>query len=322
MKKITKKEIENYMLFIKSLQINVASGLKFSTRALYHQYGVSHNTTSAMRSLGYIDFNGMGANIKYEFKINNFEPYHVRKIIEYMHEYYVVKYNEIKNKSKGNESLKDAYHVPDYIKFMKLLKFNIDNNYGFKVSDLIKQCNVNRDVTTHMKKCGYLDFKGLGSNIIYKFNISKIEPEYARNVIYSIQKVKAEQKRVLSIINRGYIKNEEENDFIVSIIDTLMDAEKDTPESERLIILSKLVEKFEEATYPFPDPKTEDIIQHNIEQLGMNPKEAVDKALKEEFPAINELSVSDNRLIKVVSETSRIGLFKTKTTTNYYYINK
>jgi len=313
MREITKKEIDNYMLFMNELSANIESETKFSMRYLYSKHKVNRKASGVMKELGYIDFIGHGANIKYTFKLFKIQPIHARNLIENIIERENLHYS--KTKSNSNSKSNVSYNLPDYIKFMKLLKFNIDNGFDFKIADMIKQCNVDNLIITHMKSSNLIDIDSSG----IKFKIDKIEPENVRLVISNIQKYKSDQNKLSTIISRGYIKSESENDFIVSFLDPLMDAKKDTNEYQKLVKLTELVSKFEKAKYTFPEPKVENIIQHNVEQRGMNTNKAIDEALKETFPIVYDASKKESTLIKTISETKRIGLFKKITTTTYFY---
>lgn len=65
------------------------------------------------------------------------------------------------------------------------------------------------------------------------------------------------------------IKNEEEYDIALALIDDLMDAEPGTDEGERLEYWVKLVEIYEEEHYPIPKPAPLEAIQFAMDQQGL-----------------------------------------------------
>jgi len=58
-------------------------------------------------------------------------------------------------------------------------------------------------------------------------------------------------------------------------IETLMAAERDTPEGERLDVLVTLVEAYERKHYPLDLPDPVEAIKFRMEQKGMTPKDLV-----------------------------------------------
>ena len=58
-------------------------------------------------------------------------------------------------------------------------------------------------------------------------------------------------------------------------IETLMAAERDTPEGERLDVLVTLVEAYESKHYPLDLPDPVEAIRFRMEQKGMTPKDLV-----------------------------------------------
>ncbi len=58
-------------------------------------------------------------------------------------------------------------------------------------------------------------------------------------------------------------------------IETLMAAERDTPEGERLDVLATLVEAYERKHYRFDLPDPVEAIKFRMEQKGMTPKDLV-----------------------------------------------
>jgi HTH-type transcriptional regulator/antitoxin HigA len=66
------------------------------------------------------------------------------------------------------------------------------------------------------------------------------------------------------------IKTEEDYNLVLSRIETLMDAEADTPEAEELELLAALVELYENEHYAMDPPDPIDAIKFRMEQLGLN----------------------------------------------------
>jgi HTH-type transcriptional regulator/antitoxin HigA len=58
-------------------------------------------------------------------------------------------------------------------------------------------------------------------------------------------------------------------------IDTLMTAEPDTPDGERLDVLATLVEAYEKKHYRLDPPDPVEAIKFRMEQTGMTPKDLV-----------------------------------------------
>jgi HTH-type transcriptional regulator/antitoxin HigA len=56
-------------------------------------------------------------------------------------------------------------------------------------------------------------------------------------------------------------------------IEALFEAEPDTPEGDRLEILSTLIEAFEEQHYPIPDPDPIEAIKYYMESRGLTRKD-------------------------------------------------
>lgn len=71
------------------------------------------------------------------------------------------------------------------------------------------------------------------------------------------------------------IKTEQEYENALARIDTLMDAEPNTPECDELELLAYLVEKYEEEHYPLPNPTPIEVIKYYLEQRGLKPKDLV-----------------------------------------------
>ncbi len=66
------------------------------------------------------------------------------------------------------------------------------------------------------------------------------------------------------------IKTEKDYNLVLSRIEELMDAPKDTPEADELELLAALVEMYEDKHYPMDMPDPVDAIKFRMEQLGMN----------------------------------------------------
>ena len=58
-------------------------------------------------------------------------------------------------------------------------------------------------------------------------------------------------------------------------VETLMSAERDTPEGERLDVLVTLVEAYESRHYPLDLPDPVEAIRFRMEQKGLSPKDLV-----------------------------------------------
>ena len=69
------------------------------------------------------------------------------------------------------------------------------------------------------------------------------------------------------------IKNENDYQAALTEIDSLMDAEPDTPEGDRLDVLTTLVEAYEEKNHPIEEPDPVEAILHRMDALGMTRKD-------------------------------------------------
>jgi len=65
------------------------------------------------------------------------------------------------------------------------------------------------------------------------------------------------------------IKNEADYEAALEEIDRLMDADPDTPQGDRLDVLTTLVEAWEEKHHPIEDPDPIDAILHRMDALGL-----------------------------------------------------
>lgn len=71
------------------------------------------------------------------------------------------------------------------------------------------------------------------------------------------------------------IKNESDYDAALERIDQLMDASKNTPESDELEVLALLVEQYEASHYPIDLPDPIEAIRFRMEQFGLQDKDLV-----------------------------------------------
>ncbi|PIE83571.1 MAG: transcriptional regulator [Candidatus Contendobacter odensis] len=69
------------------------------------------------------------------------------------------------------------------------------------------------------------------------------------------------------------IKTEADYQQVLSDIERLMDAQPDTPEGDRLDVLSTLVEAYEAQHYPIEEPDPIEAIKHRMEALGLERKD-------------------------------------------------
>lgn len=82
--------------------------------------------------------------------------------------------------------------------------------------------------------------------------------------------------KLLSDVLPRKIETEEENERILKIIENLMrkDENKLIPEEETLLVLlSELVEEFEEKAYPMPDVSPSERIKYLLEEKGLKQKD-------------------------------------------------
>ena len=71
------------------------------------------------------------------------------------------------------------------------------------------------------------------------------------------------------MLNR-LIKTEKDYNLVLSRIEELMDAKKNTPEADELELLAALVEMYENKHYPMDLPDPVDALKFRMEQLGLN----------------------------------------------------
>ncbi|MGL1903156.1 MAG: helix-turn-helix domain-containing protein [Fibrobacterales bacterium] len=64
------------------------------------------------------------------------------------------------------------------------------------------------------------------------------------------------------------IKTEEDYEYTLELIDSLMNAKKDTPAGDKLDVLVTLVEKYESIHHPVPPPAPLEAIKIKIEEEG------------------------------------------------------
>ena len=72
------------------------------------------------------------------------------------------------------------------------------------------------------------------------------------------------------------IKTEAEYKAMLEVAYELMDAKEDTPEGERLELLSLLIEKYEEENYPIAPPHPISAIKFRMEQMGLKQKDMIE----------------------------------------------
>jgi HTH-type transcriptional regulator/antitoxin HigA len=69
------------------------------------------------------------------------------------------------------------------------------------------------------------------------------------------------------------IHSEAEYEQALAYVETLMDAETDSPEEDELEIWTLLIENYEETHYPIPPPDPVEAIRFRMDQLGLNPSD-------------------------------------------------
>jgi HTH-type transcriptional regulator/antitoxin HigA len=69
------------------------------------------------------------------------------------------------------------------------------------------------------------------------------------------------------------IHSEAEYEQALAYVETLMDAETDSPEEDELEIWTLLIENYEETYYPIPPPDPVEAIRFRMDQLGLNPSD-------------------------------------------------
>ncbi len=69
------------------------------------------------------------------------------------------------------------------------------------------------------------------------------------------------------------IKCEQDYDMALAEVDRLMDAEPDTPEGDRLDVLTTLIEAYEAKHYAVNMPDPIEAIKFQMEQMGLSRKE-------------------------------------------------
>jgi len=92
------------------------------------------------------------------------------------------------------------------------------------------------------------------------------------------------------------IKNDEDYRNALSEVDALMDAEPDTPEGDRLDIMTALVERYENEHFPIDLPDSVSAISFTMERKGLTPKDLV--------PCIGGL----NRVYEVLNHKRKLSL--------------
>ncbi len=69
------------------------------------------------------------------------------------------------------------------------------------------------------------------------------------------------------------IKTDEDYSAALEEIERLIDAQPNTPEGDRLDVLTTLVDAWEEKRYPIEEPDPIEAIKHRMEALGMSRKD-------------------------------------------------
>ena len=69
------------------------------------------------------------------------------------------------------------------------------------------------------------------------------------------------------------IKTEQDYDNALAEVERLMDADPDTPEGDRLDVLSTLIEAYESKHYAIDIPDPIDAIKFQMEQMGLSRRE-------------------------------------------------
>jgi HTH-type transcriptional regulator/antitoxin HigA len=92
------------------------------------------------------------------------------------------------------------------------------------------------------------------------------------------------------------IKNDDDYKAALSEIETLMDAESDTPEGDRLDVMVTLVERYESEHFPIDLPDPVAAISFTMERKGLTPKDLV--------PYIGRL----NRVYEVLNHRRKLSL--------------
>jgi HTH-type transcriptional regulator / antitoxin HigA len=69
------------------------------------------------------------------------------------------------------------------------------------------------------------------------------------------------------------IKTEQDYEFVLAEIESLMDAQADTPDGDRLDVLTTLVEAYEAKHHPIDLPDPIEAVKVRMEELGLNRKD-------------------------------------------------
>ncbi len=75
------------------------------------------------------------------------------------------------------------------------------------------------------------------------------------------------------MVNVNPIRNENDYEAALSMIDGLMDAEADTPEGDRFDVMVTLVDAYERKHYPIEAPDPVELIKFVMEQRGLKRKD-------------------------------------------------
>lgn len=71
------------------------------------------------------------------------------------------------------------------------------------------------------------------------------------------------------------IKTEEENERLLTIVESMMAKQLSPEESKLLDLLVKLIEDFEEKCYPIPDALPHEVLQHLMEQKELKQSDLI-----------------------------------------------
>jgi HTH-type transcriptional regulator/antitoxin HigA len=72
------------------------------------------------------------------------------------------------------------------------------------------------------------------------------------------------------------IKTDEEHEAALAHVESLMDAEPDSPAEEELELWALLVEQYEKEHFPIDDPDPIEAIRFRMDQLGLRQRDLVD----------------------------------------------
>ena len=184
MKKITANRIKNYVDYFNELIFLSENGKNFSVGELQKVYEVDSKSNPIAKKLGFINFDGVGPNIKYQFIIKRFEPIHARKVIEAIRKENRENMKSCTRKRDKKPEIKipvndsNESSIDKYTNFFNTLKVLIENNAAFSIGDMIKRHGVSKNTMTFaystglMKKDGHNNYQF--NKKINEFNVSSI----------------------------------------------------------------------------------------------------------------------------------------------------